>query len=882
MPRGASSSQEQNRRYTSLRLIGGTDCPMTRSSRYPDLDVDGGARIRKSLCVLEDTLIGGDASIDGNITVLGNAMLDTIIATNVIADFIDSNSAVIDYLTSNTISAMTITANAVIADTFTGDLFGNICTDTTIKGDTTIEGNLDVQGNLTTVNTENILIEDNKVVLNNGEAGAGVTAGTAGFEIDRGSLDNYLVCFDESKPGFVVGTVGNTQCVALIEDTPVANGVTYWNETTNQLETEIGFEYDSTTNTLTVGNINANMCGNIATNLISPKQPGDTIFIDGNTQIAGDLQVQSGVTTTIFSGDNLNLTQNAIIGGNLLVNDTITSDTLCVDTIKANVLTSTGNLNIDVVCGNISNVQALFVDQLFGKNSPINVEDELNMTISGSKITFEAGIIVGNADTSSVPGDGIAIGEAAYVSALGLNGGIAIGKMSSATGNSAIAIGTACVSSNVYAISVGEGAAASGMDSVSIGRSTTSTDECTVAIGYSADATNFASVAIGRYSVASGLLSVAVGGGNPGAAALASGSNTIAVGRRSIAGGPRSISIGYFSSAIGMRGISIGNESRGEGTNSVASGFRAVAGGLCSIAIGDYAGRNGRLVGGHDIAIGSHSLQYTTGDFNIGIGTNAGINTTIGVKNTFVGGITGNANADGNCNVIVGYGSDFINGNVSDAIIIGYTAVAGNSAIAIGSSASSEGDNSISIGRGSEGNASCAVAIGYGASTAIVDQIVVGCGTPTNGTAQAMAWDGQVFQDRSWSDGNVKLAVIDATGNIEKDATGNVCLSGNLIVGGTLFASNIAGNSPVTIDDTLFVQGNVYINGAQVLGPSQPLISSLGLDGGLSGISPDGSLVTVGNTLAADESTVINENIADIAEKINMIMDVLVAHGLMA
>ncbi len=57
---------------------------------------------------------------------------------------------------------------------------------TTIAADLVITGDLTVSGTTTTVNSTNLEITDNKILLNDGEAGAGVTLGTAGLEIDRG------------------------------------------------------------------------------------------------------------------------------------------------------------------------------------------------------------------------------------------------------------------------------------------------------------------------------------------------------------------------------------------------------------------------------------------------------------------------------------------------------------------------------------------------------------------------------------------------------------------------------------------------------------------------------------------------------------------------
>ena len=75
---------------------------------------------------------------------------------------------------------------------------GKITLDTGSTGDIEIIGNLQVNGALTSINTTNLDIEDNIITLNNGETGPGVTLGTAGISIDRGSLPNAQILFDES------------------------------------------------------------------------------------------------------------------------------------------------------------------------------------------------------------------------------------------------------------------------------------------------------------------------------------------------------------------------------------------------------------------------------------------------------------------------------------------------------------------------------------------------------------------------------------------------------------------------------------------------------------------------------------------------------------
>ena len=81
-----------------------------------------------------------------------------------------------------------------------------ITNDLTVSGDTTITGDLTVNGTTTTVNTTELVVTDNIITLNDGEAGAGVTAGSAGIEIDRGTAANKSWIWDESTDRWSAGT----------------------------------------------------------------------------------------------------------------------------------------------------------------------------------------------------------------------------------------------------------------------------------------------------------------------------------------------------------------------------------------------------------------------------------------------------------------------------------------------------------------------------------------------------------------------------------------------------------------------------------------------------------------------------------------------------
>ena len=59
-------------------------------------------------------------------------------------------------------------------------------------------GNLVVKGTTTQVDATDLNLKDNIIQVNSGEQGAGVTLGTAGIQVDRGSLVDTQFVFDES------------------------------------------------------------------------------------------------------------------------------------------------------------------------------------------------------------------------------------------------------------------------------------------------------------------------------------------------------------------------------------------------------------------------------------------------------------------------------------------------------------------------------------------------------------------------------------------------------------------------------------------------------------------------------------------------------------
>lgn len=66
-----------------------------------------------------------------------------------------------------------------------------------IRGTVHIKGDLTVDGTTTTVNTAQLDIEDNIITLNKGETGAGISEDRSGIVVERGTLDNAGIIFNE-------------------------------------------------------------------------------------------------------------------------------------------------------------------------------------------------------------------------------------------------------------------------------------------------------------------------------------------------------------------------------------------------------------------------------------------------------------------------------------------------------------------------------------------------------------------------------------------------------------------------------------------------------------------------------------------------------------
>jgi len=163
-----------------------------------------------------------------------------------------------------------------------------------------IDGNLTVSGSTTSVETTNSTITDNIIVLNEGEALAGIAggAGTSGIEIDRGSLTNVSFVYDDSVDAFraLEGTgLTNIRAktpVPLDDDNTVATKIYVDNAAGGAVTSAEGVE----------NSIQFNTSGGF---------DGDSnLLYDGTSLTVGNTNISTGAITVDDTNGNLELSAN--------------------------------------------------------------------------------------------------------------------------------------------------------------------------------------------------------------------------------------------------------------------------------------------------------------------------------------------------------------------------------------------------------------------------------------------------------------------------------------------------------------------------------------------------------------------------------------------
>lgn len=262
----------------------------------------------------------------------------------------------------------------------------------TLTGDATIQGNLYVEGNTTLLNTNVIEFEDNIILINSKETAAGVYLNQSGIEVERGSLENFRIVYNEAQSRVEVGLISNLQPLAIRESVPLLNGVMVWNNSTKRIESSnqvvIPMTFSSTVNSTSSSTGAFILNGGIGIH--------KDMFIDGKISIRGNTHGNYSVIWTDTTSNNLNITsaQDINITPNQRVNIPFNKYVTFGNngqSISANSITnglninSDGDINLTPNTGKKINVPNQIPITFSTPNEQIYTDSSNNMIIAGSQ-----------------------------------------------------------------------------------------------------------------------------------------------------------------------------------------------------------------------------------------------------------------------------------------------------------------------------------------------------------------------------------------------------------------------------------------------------------------------------------------------------------------
>jgi hypothetical protein len=167
----------------------------------------GGSNFRfRDLYLSSNTIYLGDGKIKK--TAQGIALMDSNdrMTGNMAAMMMLSNNGFIELHTrSNNLGIGTQTPSEKLEVNGSARISSNL----EVANNLNVQGNLTVTGSTFVMNTDTVEVKDNIIVLNSGQVGSGVSAGTAGITIDRGDAVDYQLLFNETTDKFEMGAAGN-------------------------------------------------------------------------------------------------------------------------------------------------------------------------------------------------------------------------------------------------------------------------------------------------------------------------------------------------------------------------------------------------------------------------------------------------------------------------------------------------------------------------------------------------------------------------------------------------------------------------------------------------------------------------------------------------
>lgn len=380
-----------------------------------DVDADSGtidnfdsANVTLSGGTVDGTVIGGTTSAAGTFSVVTSANAQ-ITGGSISGADIDLSGVALsfdnDQISGDAVDGGTISnfASTGIDDNASSTQVTISDAEVSFGADVAVTGNLTVSGTLTSVNTTNTEIADNSIVLNKGETAAGVTAGTAGLEIDRGTADDATLQWNETDDTWEIkvgtaladlngGTATFDTAKADTINSKAGSGISFADAVSGSDATFSG--------TLTVDTIAENTVGGGVT--------ADGVILKDGVVTAG-LTAEAGDTVDV-SAASLVLADDQISGdkieGGTIGNVTITNGTITTADINGGAIDATVIGGTTSAAGTFSALTSDSVDLNGGAMDGVIIGANASAAATFSSMT------TGSADINGGAIDGTVIGGA--------------------------------------------------------------------------------------------------------------------------------------------------------------------------------------------------------------------------------------------------------------------------------------------------------------------------------------------------------------------------------------------------------------------------------------------------------------------------------------
>ena len=306
------------------------------SKQWRDIYVGPGSLYVNGTKVIEDDSgtinITTDINEDLKITTSGTGTLKLISANGInltgelgatsgdiqIGDHVDMNSSLIKELAtpvSNTDAANKAYVDTTSTSAVTGGANALSVTTGAFSGNVTMAGNLTVSGTTTTINTAQVNIADNILVLNSDATGTATI--NAGIEVERGDDANVSILWDETNNRWTIGgedmnadtflgdltgnVTGNITGNSAGIHTGAVTGAVTGNVTGNLTGNSAGVHTGAVT-----GNVTGNTSGSAGTvtSIAAHLLDEDNMASNSATKVASQQSIKAYVDAQILTEDN--------------------------------------------------------------------------------------------------------------------------------------------------------------------------------------------------------------------------------------------------------------------------------------------------------------------------------------------------------------------------------------------------------------------------------------------------------------------------------------------------------------------------------------------------------------------------------------------------